>query len=73
VFRWVGCVAYAILAALIVRMIVLPVGPLEATSFGVRIGSAALGIAIFYILRRNSLAGVTVGCGALAVATLAGL
>src|SRR5262249_23055492 len=31
-FRWIGAVAYALLAALIARMIVLPIGPLAATA-----------------------------------------
>ena len=59
VFEWVGCVAYALLAALIARMIVMPVGPLEATDLGSRLISAAIALVAFFpcaqkhLLRRD--------------------
>lgn len=62
---WVGCVAYAILAGLIARMIVLPAGPLVATTLLDRAGATALGLAVFLLFRRNVLVGVTAGAGAL--------
>jgi branched-subunit amino acid transport protein len=62
---WVGCVAYAILAGLIARMILLPAGPLAATSLADRAGATALGLAVFLLSRRNVLLGVTAGAGAL--------
>lgn len=64
-FGWVGCVAYALLAGLIARMIVLPIGPLAETTMGARIASAAIAVAIFLILRRNVLLGVAAGATAL--------
>src|SRR3546814_17880920 len=36
-FDWVGCIAYALLADLISRMIVLPIGPLSETTLGARL------------------------------------
>src|SRR5262249_22590589 len=46
-FDWVACVAYAILAALVARMIVLPTGPLVETSLATRLAGAAAAVAIF--------------------------
>ncbi|WP_395675173.1 AzlD domain-containing protein [Inquilinus sp.] len=62
---WVGCVAYAILAGLIARMILLPAGPLAVTSMAERAGATALGLAVFLLFRRNVLLGVGAGAGAL--------
>src|SRR5258706_14955641 len=39
-FRWVAAVAYALLAALIARLIVVPLGPLQTTSLPDRLVSA---------------------------------
>ncbi len=61
-FRWVGCVAFGILAGLIARMILLPVGPLETTPLAIRILCTLAGVGAFYAARRNSLVGVAVGC-----------
>ncbi|HYD98291.1 MAG TPA: AzlD domain-containing protein [Alphaproteobacteria bacterium] len=60
-FQWVGCVAYALLAGLIARMIVLPVGPLAETSLPARLAACALALAVFFALRHNFLAGVAAG------------
>ncbi len=52
-FEWVACIAYALLAGLIARMILLPAGPLAVVSLGERVGAAALGLAVFFLTRRN--------------------
>ena len=64
-FEWVACVAYAMLAGLIARMILLPNGPLAATATGDRIASAAIALTIFFVARRNIGLGVAAGAGAL--------
>jgi branched-subunit amino acid transport protein len=61
VFRWVGCVAYALLAGLVARMILLPVGPLQAVSLGERTLAVGAALAAFYLVRRSVPVGVTVG------------
>jgi hypothetical protein len=73
VFEWIGCVAYALLAGLTVRMIVLPIGPLQATDLGCRL--VATGAAILaHRLTGNSIpAGVAAGVGVLAGLTAAGV
>src|SRR3954447_22322863 len=73
VFEWVGCVAYALLAALIARMIVLPVGPLEATDLGLRLISAGIAVAAFFLARKNIFVGVTAGTLALIGLTMTGI
>ncbi len=61
VVRWVGCVAYAVLAALIARMILLPVGSLAATGVSLRLIAAAVALAVFYLARRHLPIGVAAG------------
>ncbi|MFD2206807.1 AzlD domain-containing protein [Kiloniella antarctica] len=64
-FRWVTCVAYALLAGLIARMILLPIGPLAELGMGQRAGATAISLAVFFLTRRNLLAGVASGAAAL--------
>jgi branched-subunit amino acid transport protein len=73
VFEWVGCVAYALLAALIARMIVMPAGSLEATDLGARLVSAAIALAAFFLARKSIFFGVTAGTLALIGFTVAGI
>ncbi len=61
VVRWVGCVAYAVLAALIARMILLPVGSLAEVALSSRLLAAAIALGAFYLARRHLPVGVAVG------------
>ncbi|MFI4989211.1 MAG: AzlD domain-containing protein [Alphaproteobacteria bacterium] len=65
VFRWTGCVAYALLAGLIARMIVLPLGALQELPLWARLAGAALALAAFYASRRNILIAAAAGVGAI--------
>jgi len=69
-FRWIGSVAYSLLAALIARMIVLPIGPLAATALVDRLGAALAALTIFLLMRRNLLFGVIAGATVLVLLTL---
>ena len=61
-FTWISCVAYAMLAGLIARMLLLPTGALAATTvFERALGSAAALAAYFWLTRRNLFAGVAAG------------
>lgn len=64
-FEWVGCVAYALLAALVSRMIVLPIGPLQHTDLSWRLIAAGVALAVFFLTRRGILPGVIAGTAAL--------
>jgi len=68
-FEWVACVAYAMLAGLIARMIVLPNGPLAETATADRIAGAVIALAMFFLTRRNVGLGVAAGAGALVLIT----
>ncbi len=60
-FTWLGCVAYATLAALISRIMFLPVGTLAASGLGERITAAAIAAAVFAITGKNLFLGVISG------------
>lgn len=65
-FTWIACVAYAIIAGLVSRMLVMPTGELAQITAAERlVGSAAALVAYFWMTRRNLFAGVF--AGALAV------
>ena len=59
--RWIGCVAYAMLAATFVRMIILPTGTLAEAPLDHRLLGCAAALAAFLGLRRNALAGTVSG------------
>ncbi len=71
-FTWVSCVAYAIIAGVVARMLLMPSGELADTSSAERaIGTAAALAAYFLLTRRNLFIGVAAGAGALWLARLA--
>ncbi|MEX2165116.1 MAG: AzlD domain-containing protein [Sulfuricaulis sp.] len=61
VFAWITCVAYAMLAGLVARIVILPVGTLAASALGDRLVACALALAVFYLSRRNLFMGVGAG------------
>ncbi len=64
-FEWIACIAYALLSALIARMILLPSGPLAEVPLAVRVGAAILGLAVFFAARRNMAFGIASAVAAL--------
>ena len=70
VVEWVTAITYALMAGLITRMILLPVGSLDNTADWMRIAATLVGVAVFYIARRNVAVGVFTGSGALLAFTL---
>lgn len=68
-FQWVSAVAYAMLAGLIARLIVLPSGALASTVTTDRVAGALLAMAIFYWSRKNLGLGVFAGAGVLMLLT----
>ncbi len=63
IFQWVTFVSYAMLGGLIARMVVLPIGPLEETSLGIRSLAFAIGVTVFLLLGRRVLPAVLIGVG----------
>jgi len=64
-FEWIACIAYALLSALIARMILLPSGPLAEVPLAERIGAAILGLTVFFLTRRSMALGVVSAVAAL--------
>jgi branched-subunit amino acid transport protein len=64
-FAWIGLVTYALLAGLVARMILLPIGPLQETSLLARLLAVGIGAGLFFLTRRNLLVGVASGTIAL--------
>lgn len=63
VFDWVSCVAYALIAGLVSRMIILPIGALQETTPEARYIGAALALLVFFVARRSVLIGTFAGVG----------
>jgi len=53
-FRWLTCVAYAMVAALVVRIIVLPVGMMVQMPLSLRLIAAGAALAIM-LVKKNAL------------------
>lgn len=68
VFHWISCVAYAMIAGLVMRLVVMPTGPLAASLFWHRLAACLIGLAIYRGLRGNAF--VAVGSGAASLAIL---
>ena len=62
-FRWVSSVSYAILAGLIARMIIIPLGSLAASPMEHRIVPLLLGFLVFFLFKRNLPLGIITGVG----------
>ena len=71
VFQWVTCVSYAMLAGLIARMIVQPLGVLGETPLFDRLAATTLAFAVFFLWRRKVLPGVLAGVLAFTLLTVA--
>ena len=71
-FRWLTCIAYAMIAGLIARVVLLPVGELAQTTLTHRLIGVAIAIVAFRIARKNQLVGVLLGAAALPLLGLLG-
>ena len=74
-FIWAGCVAYAMIAGLTVRILLLPTGTLAATQLWERLVGCALALLVYFVFRRNLFVGIATGVVVLVtvVASLRGL
>lgn len=60
-FNWIACVAYAMVAGLVMRIIIMPTGLLAQSQLSDRMIACALALAAFYLCRRNLFVGVITG------------
>ena len=58
IFQWFTCVSYAMLAGLVSRMILIPVGPLTEVTLWIRLLCIALGLGVFLLAGRRVLPAV---------------
>ena len=71
-FRWVSCVAFAMLAGLVSRMVLMPAGSLAAAGLGTRLAATACTLAAYYfVARRNIFVAVALGSSALVLLHIA--
>ena len=64
-FIWAGCVAYALIAGLAVRILLLPTGTLAATPLPERLAACAIALVVYFVFRRNLFVGIATGFVAL--------
>jgi branched-subunit amino acid transport protein len=64
-FIWAGCVAYALIAGLAVRILLLPTGTLAATPLPERLVACAIALVVYFVFRRNLFMGIAAGFVAL--------
>jgi branched-subunit amino acid transport protein len=67
-FTWISCVAYAMVASLIARMVFLPSGTLAATLLPDRLLACALALVVYFVGRRNLILGMVAGFAVIVVA-----
>ena len=52
-FRWLSAVTYALVAALVVRMVLMPVGPLASVPAGWRVGFCVVSLLVMVVGSRR--------------------
>ena len=67
-FRWITCVAYAMVAGLVSRILVFPTGMLAQSLLAERLLGCGIALLVYYATRRNLFLGV--GAGVLVIIVL---
>ena len=70
-FSWIACVAYAMVAGLVARILVMPTGMIAETVLVDRLIACVLALVAYHLSRRNLLIGVSVGVGIIMAITAA--
>jgi len=60
-FDWISCVAYAMIAALVSRIVIMPSGILAQSALPERLVACAAALVAYYAARRNLFVGVGAG------------
>lgn len=63
-FRWIGCVAFAIAAGLMAKILFIPSGALAEAAISARLGGVAIGLLIFFLFGRRILWSLGAGLSA---------
>ncbi|MBS0338185.1 MAG: AzlD domain-containing protein [Proteobacteria bacterium] len=65
-FAWIGCVAFAMLAGLISRVVLIPSGALEHTALWQRLAATGFALAAYFLFtKKNLFAGVIASAAAM--------
>lgn len=64
-FQWISCVAYAMIAALVSRIVIMPTGLAAQSALSERLIACAVALAAYYATRHNLFLGVAAGVLAL--------
>lgn len=64
-FDWISCVAYAMIAALVSRIVIMPTGILAQSALPERLIACVAALAAYYAARRNLFVGVGAGVATL--------
>jgi len=65
-FAWVGCVAFAMIAGLVSRILLIPSGPLEHTVLWQRLAAIAVSLVEYLVVtKKNLFAGVVTSAAAM--------
>jgi branched-subunit amino acid transport protein len=71
-FAWVGCVAFAMLAGLVSRIVLIPSGALEHTALWQRLAATVVSLVVFFVItKKNLLAGVLTSAAVMYLVLLA--
>ena len=70
VVRWFTLTSYALLAALVVRLVALPTGSLAGIPLAIRMAAVAVTLGVWWLSRRNVLAAVLSGSACIVAAAL---
>ena len=60
-FRWIGCVAFAIAAGIMAKILLVPSGVLAEAALAARLGGVAAGLAVFFGAGRRILPSLGAG------------
>ena len=66
-FRWITCIAFAMIAGLVSRLIMLPVGELEHTALLNRLAAVAVSVIVYRAANKSLFLGVLSGAAVLPV------
>ncbi len=71
-FAWVGCMAFAMLAGLVSRIVLIPSGALENTELWQRLAATVVALVVYFaVTKKNLLAGVLASAAAMYVLLVA--
>jgi branched-subunit amino acid transport protein len=70
IFRWVKAVSTALIAGLVMRLVIFPIGAMAATPLSARLAALIVGVLCFYLARRNLLVGILAGCATIGLVSV---